>query len=308
MTTEPKTEALVPMVMPVPGVDIVRRKLAAIQDFQALCRHELRQGQDYGVIPGTDKPTLLKAGAEKIVGLLGLDDDYEVIGQIEDWDKGLFSYTVRCILTDLGSGARRTGLGECNSMEAKYRWRWLWPNDMKQSGLDPTGLLTRTVNTRNGRVMQYRVPNDDPYSLKNTILKMAKKRALVDAALSAGRLSDIFTQDLDEKEPPGPQEESPSSASQTGAAKSQSPKITPAARLQVAVVTSKYPGGLKAFLEAEAPDLISASGNYAAAKVTAERADELIILVTELMRLANAGEIPDDAPPQVLPGDQLPFE
>ena len=36
------------------------------------------------------------------------------------------------------------------------------------------------------------------YTLVNTILKMAKKRALVDATLSAGRLSNIFTQDIED--------------------------------------------------------------------------------------------------------------
>ena len=38
----------------------------------------------------------------------------------------------------------------------------------------------------------------DPYSLINTMLKMAKKRALVDAVLSATRSSDLFTQDLED--------------------------------------------------------------------------------------------------------------
>ena len=308
MTTEPKTEALVPIVMPVPGVDILRRKLTAIQDFQALCRHELRQGQDYGVIPGTDKPTLLKPGAEKIVGLLGLDDDYEVISQIEDWDKGLFSYTIRCILTDLGSGARRTGLGECNSMESKYRWRWAWPRDLEQEGISSAGLKTRTVSTRNGPVKQYRLLNDDPYSLKNTILKMAKKRALVDAALSAGRLSDIFTQDLDEKEPPEPPTPPGASTQQApppALRPSQKP-IRPDLLLMAAIKESGYPGGLEAFLKAEAPDLITEAGGYAASKVTAERAEELIVICKELMRLQEKPAEEEAA--QAKEADELPFE
>ena len=81
--------------------------------------------------------------------------------------------------------------------------------------------------------------------------------------------------------------------------------LTPAARLQAAVISSKYPGGLKAFLEAEAPDLIAPSGNYAAAKVTEKQADELIILVTELMRLANTGQAGESVPVEA---EQLPFE
>jgi len=55
----------------------------------------------------------------------------------------------------------------------------------------------------------YRVPNDDIFSQVNTILKMSKKRAMVDAALSAGRLSDLFTQDMEDTRQPGGGHEEP---------------------------------------------------------------------------------------------------
>ena len=40
----------------------------------------------------------------------------------------------------------------------------------------------------------------DAFTLANTVLKMARKRALVDAALTVGSLSDVFTQDLEDME------------------------------------------------------------------------------------------------------------
>jgi hypothetical protein len=43
-----------------------------------------------------------------------------------------------------------------------------------------------------------RVENEDTASLANTILKMAKKRALVDAAIAIARISDLFTQDVED--------------------------------------------------------------------------------------------------------------
>jgi hypothetical protein len=43
-----------------------------------------------------------------------------------------------------------------------------------------------------------RVENEDIADLKNTILKMSKKRAKVDATLSATRSSGIFTQDMED--------------------------------------------------------------------------------------------------------------
>lgn len=45
---------------------------------------------------------------------------------------------------------------------------------------------------------EYRISNDDIYSLVNTILKMAEKRALVAATLIAVNASDYFTQDMED--------------------------------------------------------------------------------------------------------------
>ena len=38
----------------------------------------------------------------------------------------------------------------------------------------------------------------NPFEIANTLLKMAKKRALIDAVLSATRSSDLFTQDMED--------------------------------------------------------------------------------------------------------------
>jgi hypothetical protein len=46
--------------------------------------------------------------------------------------------------------------------------------------------------------MEFRIPNKDIFDQVNTMLKIAKKRSSVDVALSVGRLSDIFTQDIEE--------------------------------------------------------------------------------------------------------------
>lgn len=48
---------------------------------------------------------------------------------------------------------------------------------------------------------RYRVPNPEIYSLINTILKMAKKRAYVDAVSMATMASEFFTQDLEDIKP-----------------------------------------------------------------------------------------------------------
>jgi hypothetical protein len=186
--------------------------IQAINKFQQVVHANLIPEQDYGVIPGTSKPTLLKPGAEKITKLLGLCDHYVIIDRQEDWAKPFFRYLIQCQLVPVGNGdiVVSEGFGECNSMEGKYRYRWLFASELPQ-GFDKNQAIKRTVNTRSGKVPQFRIDNDDIYTQVNTLIKMAKKRALVDAALSAGRLSNIFTQDIEDigelKVPPEPSQE-----------------------------------------------------------------------------------------------------
>lgn len=201
-----------------PEPSILMDKLQAINEFQQIVHANLILGQDYGVIPGTTKPTLLKPGAEKIAKLLNLADEYEILDSQEDWVSGFFRYMTKCRLRHISSGAVVSeGLGECNSMEAKYRWRETkrvcphcgadtiikgkkeygggWLCFKKQGGCGSTWTDgDKAIESQSTG----RVENDDIYSQVNTLLKMSKKRALVDAALSAGRLSNIFTQDIED--------------------------------------------------------------------------------------------------------------
>jgi hypothetical protein len=263
--------------------DETRRKLEAIAKFQLIVRKELKEGHDYGTIPGTPKPTLLKPGAEKLAKLLNCYDDYEIVERIEDWDKPLFRYLVRCTLADMATGTKiSSGLGECNSYESKYRCRWVKEQDIpphlvkdglknrggRQTIFEPgfaidkkeTGgkygkpiehwamfdaaikdgtarKVTKKART-SGKDMDgyevevdltlFQVPNPDIFDQVNTILKMAKKRALVDAALSAGRLSDLFTQDLEDMAPEGTIVEAPKANGNAPAASSAPKSADPA--------------------------------------------------------------------------------
>lgn len=194
MTQEIETTALA-----LPSKDKFISDIKAINEFQQVARQFLVEGADWGVIPGTQKPTLLKPGAEKIVKLLGLADYYLIEDKKEDWQLGFFRYLIKCQLVSVNSGiVISEGLGECNSMESKYRWRWVGERDLPQ-GIDKTNLTSQVRTSRaGGKWTVYRLDNEDIYSQVNTILKMSKKRALVDAALSAGRLSQVFTQDLED--------------------------------------------------------------------------------------------------------------
>ena len=186
-------------VLALPDEQQFRRDMQAINRFQQVVHATMVKDLDYGVIPGTQKPTLLKPGAEKIAKLLGLSDQYEIMDRNEDWQKPFFRYLIKCRLVHIaGNAVISEGLGECNSMESKYRWRWVGERDLP-AGIDKPKLVSQERHSKTGgHWTVYRLDNEDIYSQVNTILKMAKKRALVDAALSAGRLSDVFTQDVED--------------------------------------------------------------------------------------------------------------
>ena len=136
------------------------------------------QGTHYGTIPGTKKPTLLKPGAEMLCTLFRLVPTYEV--SKSELEAGHREYSVTCTLTKMDTGqVWAQGIGLCTTMESKYRYRWegRYPN-------------------------KKRVENRDIADTYNTVLKMAKKRALVDATLTATGCSDMFTQDVEDFEKP----------------------------------------------------------------------------------------------------------
>lgn len=114
------------------------------------------------------------------------------VERIEDYDKGIFAYTFKCILSKNGYKITE-GVGSCNSKENKYRWRWA--KEDLSLGIDKEGLKQRT--NRWGKT-EYQIENDKIYSQTNTILKMAKKRAQIDATLTVASLSELFTQDMED--------------------------------------------------------------------------------------------------------------
>ena len=177
-----------------------RQELEVVRKFQQTVSQLLVEGHDYGKIEGTRDPTLLKPGAEKITKLLGVSDRYELIDRQENWDphNPFFRYLIKCRLETADGRVVTEGMGECNSMESKYRWRWVYENEIPPH-LNKDELVFRELRSKTGgKFKTYRIPNEDLFTQVNTFLKMAEKRALVDAALHAGRLSDVFTQDLED--------------------------------------------------------------------------------------------------------------
>lgn len=114
---------------------------------EALTRHAvLRQGIDYGVVPGTAKPTLLKPGAERLCAAFGLVPHFETLEAVERWDaeQPLFFYRILCKLRRASGEVVATGIGSCNSMEARYRWRWVQEHELP-AGINAQELLANSA-------------------------------------------------------------------------------------------------------------------------------------------------------------------
>lgn len=174
----------------------MKQRLSLVQTF---FKEVMVRDQDYGIIPGTDKPTLLKPGAEKLCEFYGFGITVKKLEETADKQTGYYRAIVTVALVSKRTGAIvAEGVGEANTLEGRYRWRWV-PEWKLPAGVDKAGLKAEERRDKSGRpYLMYKVENEDPWALWNTVLKMAKKRALIDAVLSATRSSGIFTQDVED--------------------------------------------------------------------------------------------------------------
>lgn len=192
---------------------------------QAMRKDVMEKGRDYGAIPGTDKPTLLKPGAEKLCSLFGLCiEKPQIIEKEQDWTgenhgNEPFFYYLFCQRLTRNGETVAAQMGSCNSWEKKYRYRHTerkcprcgkaaiirgkeeygggWLCYKKKDGCsakfaeDDSSITEQQVD---------KVKNPDVADQVNAILKMAQKRALVAATLVATNASEFFTQDVEDME------------------------------------------------------------------------------------------------------------
>ena len=136
------------------------------EDIETIVGKYLKPQQDYAVIPHTTKPTLLKGGAEKLATIFGFTTSCSIVNRIEHFDydnptTSFVQYEAKVIVYNCDGTAVSEGYGSCNSSESKF---------LKQ-----------------------------PFANRiNTVLKISKKRAYVDAILTATCASSVFTQDMED--------------------------------------------------------------------------------------------------------------
>lgn len=194
---------------------------AQMHAIEEMKKDILREGVHFGTIPGCgDKPALFKSGAEKLAFRFRMAPKFRGEDNPRDLGNGHREYIITCemysIITGVYLGA---GVGSCSTMEAKYRYRGqnfeetgevvpgeYWNAKKKdpraaQALIGGPGFVTKKIDGQWLIVRQLgeRQENLDLADTYNTVLKQAKKRAMVDAVLTCTAASDLFDQDIDEK-------------------------------------------------------------------------------------------------------------
>lgn len=184
--------------LPVMQIMTVEAMTDRINRIQTVTRSKMIQNVHYGIIPGTKKPTLYKAGSEMLLTMFEIGPTVDVLDLCTN-ERIKYRVTVTGVHIPTSRPIGQ-GVGECSSNEEKYRWR----NAICDEEFDETPEGSRRIKWGRGqggsiyRTKQVRTTPDD---LSNTVLKMAKKRAQIDMTLTALGVSDLFDQDLDDLPP-----------------------------------------------------------------------------------------------------------
>jgi len=211
----------------------------------------MSEGQDYGKVPGCgDKPGLFQPGAQKLSMMFQLNPcvQQEIVTDYPNFHRGY-----RLVVRVTNGNKFADGVGECSTMEAKYRYRngsrkcpacgketiikgkeefgggWLcFP---KKGGcgwkcVDGSAEAKSLISQETGKV-----EHDNPADFWNTVRKMAFKRAFVHGIINATNTSELWSQDLEDLAANGVinAQEAPPSHSEAPKAQSaqQAPKTPP---------------------------------------------------------------------------------
>lgn len=129
----------------------------------------MKKGTHFGTVPGCgSKMVLLKPGADVLAMTFRLVPQFKV--EITRLENGHREYDVTCSMYGPTGELLGQGVGSASTMEKKYRYR----RDEKGA----------------------KIENEDIADVYNTVLKIAKKRAHIDATLTCTACCDLFTQDL----------------------------------------------------------------------------------------------------------------
>ena len=114
-------------VIPLPNNATVPENTAKVsvqptpqQALKAFIKADLREGIDYGQIPGVKNNVLFKRGANKIINFLHLRPEVQLLHTVFDPEAKAISYTVKVTLVNEDGIAVTEALGASNTLEPKF--------------------------------------------------------------------------------------------------------------------------------------------------------------------------------------------
>jgi len=163
--------------------------------IQEVMKAVMKNGVHYGVIPGCPKPSLFKAGAEKIAATFRIAVKSEVEDLSTDDEK---HYRVTCSGFSTTGAVLGSAVGECSSNEEKFRWRSpVCDEEFEETDSDRK--REKWVKGFKGApAYKKKQIRTEPSDLANTILQLADKRAYVAVVRKITAASDVFTQDIED--------------------------------------------------------------------------------------------------------------
>lgn len=154
----------------------------------------MEKEKDYGIIPGTDKPTLYKPGAEKLMMVFKLAGR-PTIEDLSTSDERRYRVQTEIIHTP-SSTIVGYGVGEASTNEGKYKWRKALKEEWDDTPEDRR--RKKYGKTRDDKTYTVYQVRTEPADLANTVLKMADKRSLISGVLKVTAASSAFSQDLED--------------------------------------------------------------------------------------------------------------
>jgi hypothetical protein len=186
------------------GASSMQNVMARVQLIHTVMEKVMIKDTHYGVVPGTNKPTLLKPGAEVLATTFQLAPTVTTdIQRSEDAIRVTAHVSLHSVQSGLFLGE---GVGECSTGEEKFKWR-ASVSDEEFNSVPEDKKRIAYKKGKGGSSYTIKQIRQNPDDMANTVLKMAKKRAFVDAILTVTGASDIFTQDVEDMDIPTPKED-----------------------------------------------------------------------------------------------------
>ena len=104
----------------IPSTPSTSVQLTPQQALKAFIKTNLREGIDYGQIPGVKNNVLFKPGAAKIINFLRLRPEVQLLHTVFDPDAKAISYTVKVTLVNEDGCAVTEAIGAANTLEPKF--------------------------------------------------------------------------------------------------------------------------------------------------------------------------------------------